>query len=208
MAVPRRWITAAGTDRHQQHQLSWPNESDGGRDVVTCRTGYTIPVLARFNADGTLAFTKAYDNTIQYLGSTPVCQSKDGLRYVMAFEYDTDGSTPGMRYGLLLLVTDTAGNIVAQRAYDHADNSGEHPVAIIATNDGNFATLSKLTDDTGFLLRKLNSDLSAEIFAKRITRTGGGFFRATVWSKRAMVVFLSGAPRTIRLERTEPTFCF
>ena len=40
--------------------------SDGGV-IVTCAQsrpgfGYTIPVLAKFNADGTLAFTKAYDN--------------------------------------------------------------------------------------------------------------------------------------------------
>ena len=153
--------------------------SDGGVLVTLGQSrpniGYSIPVLAKFNANGTLAFTKAFDNSIQYLGSTPVCQSKDGSRYVMAFEYDTDGSTPGMRYGLLLLVADTAGNIVAQRAYDHADNSGEHPVAIIATNDGGFATLSKLTDDTGFLVRKLNSDLFSEIFEKRVKRTNGGF---------------------------------
>ena len=153
--------------------------SDGGVLVTLAQSrpnqAYTIPVLAKFNANGTLAFQRAFDNSIQYLGSTPVCESKDGSRYVMAFEYDTDGSTPGMRYGLLLLITDTAGNLVAQRAYNHADYSGEHPLSIIATNDGGFATLSKLTDDGGFLVRKLNADLSAEVFEKRITRAGGGF---------------------------------
>jgi hypothetical protein len=171
--------------------------SDGGV-IVTCaqsRPGfaYTIPVLAKFNADGSLAFTKAYDNGIQYLGSTPVCQSKDGTRYVMAFEYDTDGSTPGMRYGLLLLVTDLSGNIVAQRAYDHADNSGEHPIAIVATNDGNFATLSKLNDDGGFLLRKLNGDLSTEIFEKRVTRNGGGFLPGNSLTETSDGGFLIGS---------------
>ena len=171
--------------------------NDGGV-IVTCAQsrpnyGYTIPVLAKFNADGTLAFTKAYDNSIQYLGSTPVCQSKDGSRYVMAFEYDTDGSTPGMRYGLLLLITDTSGNIVAQHAYDHADNSGEHPIALIATNDGNFAELSKLTDDGGFLLRKLNSDLSSEIFEKYIRRVGGGFLAGNSLTETSDGGFLIGS---------------
>jgi hypothetical protein len=156
--------------------------SDGGVIVTSAQNrpgfSYTIPVLAKFNADGTLAFTKAFDNQIQYLSSTPVCQSKDGSRYVMAFVYATGGSAEGQRYGLLLLVTDTSGNIVAQRGYNHSDSPNEQPVAIIATNDGGFATLSKITDDHGFILRKLNSDLSVELFKKRVVTSfanGGGY---------------------------------
>jgi hypothetical protein len=156
--------------------------SDGGV-LVTLAQGrpnvpYTIPVLAKFNANGSLAFTKGFDNQAQYLGSTPVCQSKDGTRYVMAFLYATDGSASGERYGLLLLVTDTAGNIVAQRGYNHSDGPGETPSSIIATNDGGFAVLSKLPNDQGFLLRKLSSDLSTEVFKRRVVTAfsnGGGY---------------------------------
>ena len=156
--------------------------SDGGVLVTLSHSrpnyAYTMPALAKFDANGTLVFEKAFDNSIQYLGSTPVCQSKDGTRYVMAFLYATGGSAEGDRYGLLLLVTDAAGNIVAQRGYDHSDGPGEQPAAIIATNDGGFAVLSKITDDHGFIVRKLSSDLSTELFKKRVVTSfanGGGY---------------------------------
>lgn len=152
--------------------------NDGGVAVTLAQSrpniGYSIPVLAKFNSDGTLAFSKAYENSIQYLGSTPVCQSKDGSRYVMAFQFATDGSALGSRYGLYLLVTDAAGNILAQRGYNHSDTPGEQPVAIVATTDGGFATLSSPYSDGYFgILRKFNADLSAELFEKRITITPG-----------------------------------
>ena len=151
--------------------------NDGGVVITLSQSrpnvGYSIPVLAKFDANGALALYKAYDNQIQYLGTTPVCQSNDGSRYVMAFLYATDGSALGTRYGLLLLVTDAAGNIVAQRGYNHSDAPGETPVAIVATADGGFATLSTLPDYAGGILRKFNSDLSAEVFKKFIRPASG-----------------------------------
>ena len=96
----------------------------------------------------------------------------------LAFLYATGGSAEGDRYGLLLLVTDAAGNIVAQRGYNHSDGPGEQPAAIIATDDGGFAVLSKITDDHGFIVRKLSSDLSTELFKKRVVTSfanGGGY---------------------------------
>jgi hypothetical protein len=129
---------------------------------------YTIPALAKFDANGSLVFTKAYDNSVQYLGTTPICQSKDGSRYVIALSYA--GGPEGSRYGLLLLVTDSAGNIISQRGYNHADLPGETPTAIVATNDGGFASISALPDNQGFIFRKFNADLSAEVIEKRIAR--------------------------------------
>jgi putative Ig domain-containing protein len=143
--------------------------NDGGVIVTTSQArpnvGYSIPSLAKFNSDGSLAFYKTYDNPAQYLGTSPVCQSKDGSRYVAAMRYTG--------YGCLLLVTDSAGNLVAQRGYGPSDNPNETPVAIIATSDGGFATLSAINDYAGGILRKFNADLSAEVFEKRIAAASG-----------------------------------
>src|SRR5947209_4740069 len=152
--------------------------NDGGVVITLAQSrpnaGYTIPALVKFDANGNLAFSKAYENTIQYLGSAPVCQSKDGSRYVMAFPFETDGSALGSRYGLVLLVTDSAGNTVAQYGYNHSENPGKQPVANLATADGGFATLSAPYPDGSFgILRKFNSNLSAELFEKRISITPG-----------------------------------
>ena len=142
--------------------------NDGGVIVTTSQArpnvGYSIPSFAKFNSDGSLAFYKTYNNPAQYLGTSPVCQSKDGSRYVAAMRY-TD-------YGCLLLVTDSAGNLIAQRGYA-PDNSNETPVTIIATADGGFATLSAINDYGGGIIRKFNADLSAEVFEKRIAAASG-----------------------------------
>jgi hypothetical protein len=151
--------------------------NDGGVVITLSQSrpnvAYSIPVLAKFNANGALALYKAYDNQVQYLGTTPVCQSKDGSRYVMAFIYAYDGSDPGSRYGLYLLVTDAGGDIIAQRGYNHSDSGGEQPIALVATADGGFATLSTLPDYAGGILRKFNSTLSTEVLHKRITIAPG-----------------------------------
>lgn len=173
---------------------------DGGVVVTFAQlrpnSAYTIPALAKFNADGSFAFSKAYDNTIQYLGSTPVCQSKDGSRYVMAFVYATDGSALGSRYGLVLVMTDATGKIVAQRGYNHSDAPNEIPVAITATADGGFAVLSgPYTEGYFAILRKFNSDLSSEVFKKRIDVTPGqqyGYFAANSLVETADGGFLLG----------------
>ncbi|MEP6810218.1 MAG: hypothetical protein ABI992_08230, partial [Chthoniobacterales bacterium] len=127
-----------------------------------------VPVLAKFNADGTLALYRAYENMVNFYGDSPVAQSRDGSRYVMAFYSSLPNGSGGSLLGTLLILFDASGNILAQNGWLSPDGGGEQPVALISTSDGGFASLSYIADYDGGVLRKYNADLSATAFVKRI----------------------------------------
>ncbi len=128
-------------------------------------SGFSDPALAKLNSDGSLAFYAVYDQSaIQYLGTSAVCES--------ATENNVFVAVLNNGFGATLLRIDGSGNLLSQR--DTRDgNSGrsESAVAIVATPDGGFATLSRvgLNGSFGVVLRKFNSSL-VPIFEKWIQR--------------------------------------
>ncbi len=136
--------------------------------------GYSIPTLAKFDANGSLVLYAAYEHPQQYMGSLPVCQSRDGTKFVMLAQYPYNDFSAS--WGATAIVTDASGNIVAERSFAPDSLRSEIPRAIIATADGGFATLS-LNGTSGVVVRKFNGDLSTEVFEKVITRSR--FFTAS-----------------------------
>ncbi|HEY0369544.1 MAG TPA: hypothetical protein VGC85_08110, partial [Chthoniobacterales bacterium] len=94
-----------------------------------------VPLLVKFNGDGSIGFYKAFEPGPAY-GTVSACQSHDGTRYVMAFNYPNN-------FNHMLLVTDANGDLISQRGYAPGGYTGESAVAIIGTADGGFASLTQ-----------------------------------------------------------------
>jgi hypothetical protein len=109
---------------------------DGGVVVGTSEykpgNGQTRPAIAKFNADGSLAFHGMYEVPVQYIGVSAVCQIKDG-RYVFVMQYAL-GTT-------VVVVNPSTGQAVS-RVFEPTDET-ETPIHVIPTADGGFATLSQ-----------------------------------------------------------------
>ncbi len=147
--------------------------SDGGVVISLTQLDYKT-VIAKFSASGTLAFYKIYTHAGNSIsGGGPICQSRDGTRYLMVLPNDYDTAPfhdPTVYDGATLLVFDLSGNLIGQRRFQPNLNSGEIPAAVIATADGGFATLGRLNNAGP--IAKLSSDLSTVVFRDLITVDG------------------------------------
>lgn len=149
---------------------------DGGVVVATRQirpgTAYTLPVLAKFDADGALSLYRVLEHPSTHAQTGPVCQSRDGLRYVVTISHPLSKTSGGANIaGTLLLIFDPEGNLTGQRGWASLDGLGETPFKIIATADNGFATLTKRGQNEGFVLRKFNADASATTLEKAIYPT-------------------------------------
>jgi hypothetical protein len=149
--------------------------SDGGVIVINTQgrpSGYSILTIAKFDGSGAVSFYKAYEHPAQYTPTGPVCQSKDGSRYVATIRYplSTDGVGSPVN-GTLVLIFDLNGNLIGQRGWASPDNAQEEPLCLIATADGGFATMARRGDGAGVVVRKFNADASATTLEKSVYMT-------------------------------------
>ncbi len=147
--------------------------ADGGVVVASSvfepGNAHSVPVVVKFNGDGTVGFLTALEVPVQYLGAVSVCQSYDGKSYVVIIPYN----------GTSVVKLGAGGNIVSQINYPD-DYS---PIQVIATPDNGYAILNRIGNSVGvppagLVIRKINSNLNDK-FGTKISRQalfGGGCF--------------------------------
>ena len=159
--------------------------NDGGVVITSSQgrpAGYTVPILAKFDANGAVSLYRAYENPDQYAPNGPVAQTADGSNYVTVTRYPVTSNNQGPIYGLgLFVLSATDGSIVAQRGWASLDGGSEQPIALIRTADGGFASLSIKPDFAGLVFRKFNADASATT-VERVISPGSGQQRFYVGS--------------------------
>jgi hypothetical protein len=176
--IPEAGGTVPGTPPHSYtagvngSYLEMGLTQDGGVVITSTQgrpdSGYSIPIIAKFDANGSVSFYRAYENPDQYLPNGPVAQTADGSKYVTICGHQLPND-PNAPYGLFVFVTDTAGNVLAQRAFAGPGGGREYPLSLIRTSDGGFASLSAHDDFAGIVFRKFNADASAVTIEHLIT---------------------------------------
>ncbi len=150
---------------------------DGGVVITADQgrpAGYTVPVLAKFDSNGSVSLYRAYENPDQYAPNGPVAQTADGSNYVTVIRYPVTSNFQGPIYGLGLFVLSSAdGSVVAQRGWPSIDGGSETPIALIRTSNGGFASLSVKDDFAGIVFRKFNADASATTVERVISPSAG-----------------------------------
>ena len=142
-----------------------------GTDEYTPGNTHTVPIVCKFNSDGSLAFHSAFDEVpgkfVQYLGTSAVCASSDGKHYLALTDYN----------GMTALLIDGSGNLVSQISYP--TDADEPPLQVTPTPDGGYVAISLLNG--GFDLRKLDSSLKCQFqrFVSRVFYQGSGAFSAS-----------------------------
>ncbi|MDQ6912758.1 MAG: putative Ig domain-containing protein [Verrucomicrobiota bacterium] len=147
---------------------------DGGV-VITGEQGrptdHSIPIIAKFDANGAVSFYRAYESPDQGGYAYPVAQSADGSKYVTIQNHLFPSQ---QAYGLYVFTFDaSSGNVLTQQAFQSPDGGREYPTALIRTSDGGFASLSVKDDFAGIIFRKFNGDASA-VTVERLLKPATG----------------------------------
>ena len=128
----------------------------GGVAIPVDSSSDTIgsPYIAKFRADGTLAFFFPFFSGQSFGAAAAVCQSQDGTHYLMLVQNSA--------YTTAVLI-DANGAPVSEMKFTTTDLR-EIPLNLLPTADGGYVMLSQLAGEFNevgsFTLRKLNADLT------------------------------------------------